>query len=61
MLERFDACHKHARANIHLREIQAGVVVDRVTVLHNNKVWCACQLCSLLLKVEVVRTEPENG
>jgi hypothetical protein len=40
-LERFDACHKHARGAVYLGEIQAVVVVDRVTVLDNNEV-CVC-------------------
>lgn len=62
MLERFDACHKHAMGTVYLREIQAGVVVDRVTVLDNNKVCvCLSVVFPTTQGFEIVRTEPENG
>lgn len=62
MLERFDASHKRAMGNVYLCEIQAGVVVDRVTVLDNNKVClCLSVLFPTTQGFEVVRTEPENG
>lgn len=38
MLERVDVYHKHAIGSVYLCEIQAGVVVDRVTIFDNNKV-----------------------
>lgn len=62
MLERFDACHKHAMGAVYLREIQAGVVVDRVTVVDNHKVYvCLLVVFPSTQGFEVVRTKPENG
>ena len=62
VLERFDASHKHAMGNVYLRKIQAGIVVNRVTIVDNNKV---CLFLSVVFPTtqgfEVVRTEPENG
>lgn len=62
MLERFDTCHEHAMGTVYLGEIQTVVVVDRVTVLDDNKV-CVC--LSVVLPTtpgfEIVRTEPERG
>lgn len=62
VLERFDACHRHVIGTVYLCEIQAGVVVDRVTVLDDNKV---CVYLSVVLSTtqgfEVVPTEPKNG
>lgn len=62
VLERFDAYHKHAMGNVYLCEIQAGVVVDRVTVLDNNKV---CVHLSVVFPTtqgfKIMHTEPENG
>jgi hypothetical protein len=62
VLERFDAGHKHAMGTVYLREIQGGVVVDRVTVLDNNKVCvCLSVVFPTTQGFEIVRTEPENG
>jgi hypothetical protein len=40
VLERLDACHKHAMATVYLREIYAVIEIDRVTILDHNKI-CA--------------------
>lgn len=62
MLECFKAYHKHAIGNVYLREIQAGVVVNRVTVLDNNKV---CVYLSVVFPTtpgfKIMHTKPKNG
>jgi len=60
--ERFDACHRHATGFFYLCEIQAVVVIDRVTVLDNNKVCvCLSAVFPTTQGFEVVSTKPENG
>lgn len=51
-----------AMGTVYLGEVQAVIVVDRVTVLDNNKVcvWRSV-ICLDTQRFEVVHTEPENG
>lgn len=62
VLECFNAYHKHVIGNVYLREIQAGVVVNRVTVLDNNKV---CMYLSVVFPTtqgfKIMHTKPKNG
>lgn len=61
VLERFEVCHKHAMGTVYLGEIQAVVIVDRVTVLDNNEVCVCLSVVFPTQGFEVVPTEPENG
>lgn len=62
VLERFEVCHKHAMGTAYLCEIQAVVIVDRVTVLDNNEVCvCLSVVFPTTRGFEGVPTEPENG
>lgn len=62
MLERLAACHEHSMGTVYLRKIQAVVVVDRVTVLDNNKVCvCLSVVVPTTQDFELEPTEPEKG
>ena len=62
MLERFKTCHEHAMGTVYLGEIQAGIIIDRVAVLDNNKVCvCLSVVSPNTPGFEFVRTEPEKG
>lgn len=54
MLERIRVYHKHAMGSVYLCEIQAGVVVDRVTVFDNNKICVYMSDAFLTIKISIL-------